>query len=152
MANAKTTRMRSVLVTIRCHAAAVLDAPPTGVTLLPSLGSSLARRFSTGRCHGDTDILPAHRLLLDIANMQKVPVSRCSLETADYSLTFVMVELGMEPIATKRGGEDPMIEQIKAKGRRERAGDVSRRRAHYILQKCARDHIGETQKRAKSQL
>jgi uncharacterized protein YjiS (DUF1127 family) len=60
--------------------------------------------------------LPTHRLLLDIANMQKVPVSRCSLETADYSLTFVMVELGMEPIATKRGGEDPMIEHDQGEG------------------------------------
>jgi hypothetical protein len=37
--------------------------------------------------------LATHRLLLNIANVQKVPVGRCSLATADHSLTFGVVPM-----------------------------------------------------------
>jgi hypothetical protein len=51
------------------------------------VGSRLPQRFSTGIRHRNTHILPTHRLLPNIANVQKVPVSRCSLEAADDALT-----------------------------------------------------------------
>jgi hypothetical protein len=42
--------------------------------------------------HGNQRALPTHRLLLNTANAQKVPVSWFSLETADDALIF-----GVEP-------------------------------------------------------
>ena len=55
------------------------------------VGSRFPQRFSTGIRHRNTHILPTHRLLPNIANVQKVPVSRCSLEAADDALTFSVV-------------------------------------------------------------
>ena len=67
------------------------------------------QRFSTGIRHGNQHILPPHRLLLNIANAQKVPVSRCSLETAEHSLTFGVMpkQVQAECSAVVNGASDP---------------------------------------------